>query len=369
MTAHTVNLRKYKISKGRESHYLQYHPPVRDPETMKMMYKEVLGIYTFIEPKDDFEREHNEDMMLIVRKIYAKRLQSVLNEDNDIFSNHRLNENFLEYFAKYTNKKNEKWKFVFKHFFNFVDGKCTFKEITVDLCRRFGDYLLNDAEQLGHIKRKLSNNSAAGYFSTFRALLKIAYRDKRIKENVNDFIDKIEWKQTKREYLTFDEVEMLINTPCDIPVLKNAAMFSILTGLRISDIKQLNWGNIVLHPKEGWSLRMVTIKTETQASLPISDEALEWCGERDNGLVFKNLERSMTLTPLTKWLRRAGIKKHITFHSFRHTFATLQIASGTDIYTLSKMLTHKHVSTTEIYADLVSEKKIQSANRLSFKKK
>ncbi|MDO5785472.1 MAG: tyrosine-type recombinase/integrase [Eubacteriales bacterium] len=57
----------------------------------------------------------------------------------------------------------------------------------------------------------------------------------------------------------------------------------------------------------------------------------------------------------------------ITFHCFRHTFATLQIAAGTDIYTVSKMLTHRNVSTTQIYAELVNEKKRESANRISLK--
>ncbi len=62
-----------------------------------------------------------------------------------------------------------------------------------------------------------------------------------------------------------------------------------------------------------------------------------------------------------------GINKRLTTHVARHTFATLQIALGTDIYTVSKMLTHKNVSTTQIYADLVSSKKRESANKISLK--
>ena len=71
--------------------------------------------------------------------------------------------------------------------------------------------------------------------------------------------------------------------------------------------------------------------------------------------------------PLKHWLAEAGIEKHVTFNCFRHTFATLQIAAGTDIYTVSKMLTHRNVSTTQIYAELVNEKKRESANRISLK--
>ena len=71
--------------------------------------------------------------------------------------------------------------------------------------------------------------------------------------------------------------------------------------------------------------------------------------------------------PLKHWLAEAGIGKQVTFHCFRHTFATLQIAAGTDIYTVSKMLTHRNVSTTQIYAELVNEKKRESANRISLK--
>lgn len=62
----------------------------------------------------------------------------------------------------------------------------------------------------------------------------------------------------------------------------------------------------------------------------------------------------------------AGITKHITFHSFRHTNATLLISAGEDIYTVSKMLGHKELRTTEIYAKVLNSKKIEAANRIKF---
>jgi hypothetical protein len=85
------------------------------------------------------------------------------------------------------------------------------------------------------------------------------------------------------------------------------------------------------------------------------------------GKVFKDLKRSMINYPLKSWLKKAGITKPISFHCFRHSYAVIQISLGTDIYTVSKMLTHKNVSTTQIYADLVNSKKRETANKISLK--
>ena len=75
----------------------------------------------------------------------------------------------------------------------------------------------------------------------------------------------------------------------------------------------------------------------------------------------------MTQHPLKKWIKQSGIQKHISFHCFRHSYAVIQISLGTDIYTVSKMLTHKNVSTTQIYADLINTKKRETANKISLK--
>lgn len=175
------------------------------------------------------------------------------------------------------------------------------------------------------------------------------------RENINDFLDKIEYEDVKKEYLTLDEVKQLAAASCDIPVLKTASLFSCLTGLRISDIMNLQWSDFGIAPDQGYCIRIRTQKTKTEATLPISHEAFELCGEVGTGKVFKGLSRSMINYPLKNWLKQAKILKHIAFHCFRHSYSTLQIAAGTDIYTVSKMLTHRNVSTTQIYAGAAGE--------------
>ena len=72
-------------------------------------------------------------------------------------------------------------------------------------------------------------------------------------------------------------------------------------------------------PDQGYYIRICTEKTETEATLPISHEALELCGEWGKGLVFKGLTRAMTHHPLKQWIAEAGIKKKITFHTRSHS--------------------------------------------------
>lgn len=361
-----VFLRQKPISKGRISLYLDYYPAIRNPHTGRLSRREFLGFYIFAEPKNAIERDYNEAMLNKGELIRCRRQESVINMEFGFIDRHQMQADFLAYFRKMCETKYQKWDIVYMHFANFVKGKCTFGEVTVELCKRFREYLLT-AHNLRLKHRKLSRNSVAGYFSTFRGLLKIAYRDKLLKENINDYIDKIEWEDVKKEYLTQEELMILAATPCKIDVLKRASLFSCLTGLRISDIENLTWDNIRIAPDQGPCVRLRTQKTQTETTLPISYDALELCGERSEGKIFKGLKRAMINVPLRQWIKSSGIDKHITFHCFRHTYATLQLAAGTDIYTVSKMLTHKNVTTTQIYADLVNSKKRETVNKIRLK--
>ncbi|NOU62266.1 site-specific integrase [Marinifilum caeruleilacunae] len=366
MTCTKVSLRRRPISRGRYSLHLDYYPGIRNPVTMRISRYENLGIYIYQSPKTAIQKEYNQEMLRKAEAIRSIRVQNLINEDYGFLDKHKLKACFLTYFREKALAKNMKSFSAYKHFENFVKGKCTFEEITVPLCQQFQAYLLQ-ANNLKHKSKKLSQNSAAAYYCVFRSILKIAYREKLLHENLNEYLESTEVEDTKKEFLTLDEVKLLADTPCKHPVMKRASLFACLTGLRMSDIIKLDWDEIVMAPDGEYCMRIRTEKTEKETTLPISNEALELCGEREPGLVFKGLTKHMIFVHVPKWVAQSGIKKKITFHCFRHTFATLQIALGTDIYTVSKMLDHKNVTTTQIYANLVNSKKRESANKISLK--
>ena len=365
----TVTLRTRPLKNGMLSYYLDYYPGYRDQETMKSIRHEGLNIYIYANPKNERERNFNATMSEKAEAIRCRRFESIVNDRYDFFDRHKLKADFLEYYRKQLRKHDQKWEFVYHHFYNFVHGKCTFEEIDIDLCNKFREYLLN-AKQLRRDGR-ISKNSASGYWSTFRGLLKILYRNQLIKTNINDFLDKIETEDTPKDYLSVEELYKLAETPCKKPILKTAALFSCLTSLRISDILSLQWHEIVDFAAGGKCVHTITQKTKTEDIIPVSDEALQLIGysPEKTGLVFKGLKRSWTQHPMKEWIRKAGITKNITFHSYRRTYATLQGAAGTDIRTIQSNMAHKSITTTQRYMKVVDSNKREASNRISLIRK
>ena len=361
-----VSLRKRTLPSGKITLYLDFWPPIRDPRTKKYVRHDYLGIYLKKNPKLQVDKDANKEKLAQADAIRAERELAIIRGQYDFLDKTKQKMDFLAYFKTKLDAKDQKWIRVYDHFSNYCGGACKMGDITVPFCEGFREHLLT-AKQLKHPDKELSNNSAAGYWSTFRGLLKIAYQEKLIQENVNDYLEAIDAVDTRREFLTLEELRQLADTPCDTPDLKNASLFSCLTGLRISDILALEWKNIVKSADGGWCIRIKTEKTDTEATLPLSQEAYELCGKPGTGKVFKNLKRHHTQKPLQDWLTAAGITKHITFHCFRHTFATLQVAEGTDIYTVSHLLTHANVGTTQIYADIVDKSKRDAVERIKIK--
>lgn len=282
----TVTLRTRKIKDGTQlSYYLDNYPGYRDEATMKVTRHESLGIYIYAKPKNQRERDYNDRMREKAEALRCRRFESIVNERYDFFDKEKMKGDFLAYFKAKADKKNAKWQHVYKHFHRFVNGKCTFGEINIDLCNKFMEYL-KTAPQFLHENHRLHINSVAGYWSTFRAVLHTAYRDKKIKENPNGFLERIDTIPTEKEHLSQPELVRLAATPCEVPVLKTAFLFACLTGLRKSDIKALTWENIQPYNDGGMYVTLRMQKTKDLVNNPISDEALELIGERGTGLVF-----------------------------------------------------------------------------------
>lgn len=238
MSATKVTLRKRLLPSGKITLYLDYYPPVRDPKTNKMSRREYLGIYLVNKPRTQEEREANKAKLIAAEGIRSQREIGILNGANGFMDKGTPKEDFLAYYYSKLEGHNQKWIRVYDHFKAYCGGKCQMKDITVDFCNGFKNYLLN-TQQLRHENQKLSHNSAVGYWSTFRGFLNIAYRERKLSENVNDYLESIDAVDTHREFLTQEELQILADTPCVSPVLKAASLFSCLTGLRFGDIRDL----------------------------------------------------------------------------------------------------------------------------------
>jgi integrase len=374
-----VTLRKKKISKGRLSLYLDFYPAIENIYTGQMTRREFLGQYIWQSPKTPSERANNKDTIEIAEDIRHKR-QNILNKpevynefEKRLLHQKRMSEVCtIQYFEKLALKRNgtnvHNWQSAFLYYKDFLQGdSLSFEQLNESICEDFKEYLLNTPSRKSE-KQTLSINSAKSYFDKFKVILKQAYKDGHLQVDLNARLDCIKEEETHREFLDQKELNQLASMRCAIPVVKNAGLFSALTGLRFSDIQQLKWKEVIHIDGQGYYIRFKQQKTGGAEMMPISDDTYNYLGnpgDPDDD-VFAGLDYyDCSQNPHFKmWLNDAGITKKFTFHCFRHTFAVLQLMSGTDIYTVSKMLGHRSVKTTMIYAKVVDEMKRSASEKI-----
>jgi integrase len=377
-----VSLRQKKISKGRKSLYLDFYPPIPHPETGEPTRREFLRLYIFEKPQTPIDKQHNTETLKIGESIRQKR-ENFLNKP-EIYSQYekeqlRLKELgeqcFIEYFTKLANKRkasnHDNWVSALNYLDTFTNSSLKFADLNQKFLEDFKEYLLTTKSNRSN-KTTLSQNSAVSYFNKVKATLKQAYKDGILQYDLNAKVKPIKAAETRREYLTLDELNKLAKTPCNNALLKRAALFSALTGLRFSDIQKMTWGELEYINEQGYFLNFNQKKTKGVEVLPISEQAYSFTEGAENPKdmpqdqpVFEGLKYSAYHNKhLFQWIGAAGITKDITFHCFRHTFATLQLFNGTDIYTVSKMLGHKDLKTTQVYAKVVDEAKRTAANKI-----
>lgn len=369
-----VFLRKKKLSGGRQTLYLDFYPPIHHPATGKKTRREFLKLYTYDKPDGAAQREHNKETILLAENVRAQRQIKIQAGNFGFMLESRRKEDFIKYYEDLCKSRNsskgnyDNWQSSLNYFKAFTGSKCLMEDVTERLCNDFREYLLKqDSIKYKNNPKRLSQNAAHSYFNKFRAAVAQAFQEKLLEENPCLRVKGIKQVETDRAYLTMEELNKLAKTPCDPPLLKQAALFSALTGLRWIDLKQLTWDKIHHSKADGYTINFRQKKTGGFEVLNISDQAYSFLGDRgkSNEPVFLGLEYSAwMLMKLKDWLTAAEIYKKITFHNFRHTYATLLLYKGTDIYTVSKMLGHRNVKTTQVYAKVVDKLKIEAANKI-----
>lgn len=242
------------------------------------------------------------------------------------------------------------------------------KEVDKDFCKGFIAFLKNCTFNNG--KKTLGSTTCRIFMNRLAAALNMAVREGLIDNNPFKLLDakeKPQKKSTMREFLTIEELRTLIATPCRYEIVKKAFLFSCFTGLRYSDMMALKW-NEIHKAADGKTLYIEheQVKTKNMVTIPLSNEALKWMPRKSkvDERVFHQLRITSTTVEvvLGEWMQEAGIQKHITYHCSRHTAATLLLTLGADLYTVSKILGHRSIRMTEVYAKIVDKKKIETMN-------
>lgn len=363
-----IRLRTKKLSNGNLSIYLDYYRSgVREYEFLKLY---------LIPEKNKGAKIQNEETLRTANAIKAQRIVALQNEVHGFALGNKAKVNFIEYMYQqaedYSKKDSiaysESIRVTIGHLVKYKGDKITLNQVDKAFLQGFLTYLTSVKSKRG---LPLSEASKALYYDVVSIALNKAVKDEIIPFNPASkipYTDRPQPGNATKQYLTYDEVKALVNTPCKYVELKQAFLFSCFCGLRYSDVKGLMWEKIHKIAEGTYQVEIKQQKTGEVLYLPLSNNALQWLPWKDDealliGRVF-NLPSSTTTIEkyLGIWAKEAGIDKHVTFHVARHTNATLMLYFGADIYTVSKLLGHTNVNTTQVYAKIVDESKRKAVN-------
>jgi integrase len=314
-------------------------------------------IRVYVDLKRNSKRMDKESVKIAITMRDKLEVDLFKDESNFRLTNRHGKSDFLAYFKLITDSKDggslKPYLNAYKQLKNFTNDKVTFNDVNKQFCLKFRDYLLT----------KVSQNTAHTYFSRLKAVLNMAVEYEYIRTNPSSTIT-ISKTDTKREFLNIDEIRKLQKTSFHNKQTTRAFLFSCYTGLRFSDIKSLTFDNI-----QGEYLVMRQQKTKGAERMKLSKNAkkiiqIQKKEQDPGGLVFDLFGHDYTLKQIKQWVQKAKIKKHITWHSGRHTFATLALTYDTDLYTVSKLLGHREIRSTQIYAKLIDKKKDEAIDNL-----
>lgn len=316
---------------------------------------EFLKLY-LVPEKSREDKERNKDTMRVANAVKAKRILDIQNGQYDFLAPSDSDASFFSFFdnmvESYDGETRKLWDVCRRHLHEYEKREdLTFAEADTEWVKGLVAYFKNTPT--------ISVNSSLIYLSKFKRCFNRAVFEGII--TVSPFA-KIEFprcEDREREYLTIEEVRILVSTPCRHTCVKNAFLFGCLTGLRVSDIMALTWGEVKCE-KGAYKVVFRQKKTKRQEYMDITPQAMSLMGEcgQEDEKVFSGLPTICTINIiLKKWVKSAGINKHISFHCSRHTFAVMMLDLTSDIYTVSKLLGHRSLVTTQVYAKILDKNK------------
>lgn len=356
-----IRLRAKKLASGAESLYLDcYYDGKRSYEFLKL----------YLVPETSAAaRQRNAATLNSANTIKLKRILKLTNDKAGLKNTSlKARMTLAAWMEEYKTTQAEKGVKDSKLISNAIHAIKTY-DIDIPMYRINREWLVG---LIAHLRNDYRSKNGAqlkaytiiNYMAVLRNALNMAVREEVLPDNPMMRLtvqDKVKAPESKREFLTVEELARLEEAPNSHEYIKQAFLFGCYCGLRISDIRKITWGQFT-DDNGQCRLHIVMHKTKNPVYLPISKKALQWLPERDDAKddeqVFPDLPRDVSTKKfLQDWLDAAGITKHITFHCSRHTFATMMLTLGADIYTVSKLLGHTKVETTQIYAKIVNKKK------------
>lgn len=338
---------------------------------------EYLKLYLVPEQSRE-DRQKNKETLRLAEAMRAKRIVEIQSKDFGLDVATHEDALFFDVMRKIIDRKDgttkTSWQNCLAHILRYEPNeRITFKEITPQWVHGFRDYLDTKAMQWAIDTRKhevepkpISQGTKALMFQKFCTVFNIAMREGIICLNPTVGVERFKEPESDREFLTIEELKQLTKTPPPNKALAQAFIFSCLTGLRWSDIVKLKWCEV---RKWGAGTRIVFKQKKTGGLeyLDLNEQATMMMGERGNpdDFVFPGLGPIQSARiNISAWVRSAGINKHITFHCARHTFAVMMLDLGVDLYTVSKLLGHKSIETTQVYAKILDKNKKAAVERI-----
>ncbi len=353
----SVVLRERKGKTGIKSYYLDIHANGK-------RYKEYLGI-TIKPAKSQEDREYNKSQKELAISIRAKKELELQANDYQITPSFKKNIDFIEYFAKFKDEYKHSDKRIVRYSYEwFVKYNNSIglksikpKQVTEQICKDYYSYM----------QKHLNGETPYNYFTKFKQVIKKAIKDDIIVKNPTDGIRTTRDEGLKKEILSFDEITQLAKTKSPNQEVKRAFLFSLFTGLRWCDVKELTYKNFDLKNN---TFKYTQSKTKHSSKnstniIELSPMLKRLVGEskKSTEKVFNLPSHTGALKTLRVWVKNAEIDKRITWHCARHSFAVNQLSElKTDIKTVAALMGHSGLKYVERYTRAIDEKKALAIN-------